>query len=92
MDAKTFWGNVNPLIKSRKTTQRAVSEEIGISLGTFQGWVARDTLPDAVSALKIAQALGTTVEYLVTGKSPEPSAADQAITKIEDVISQYRKK
>jgi hypothetical protein len=31
-----------------------------------------------------------TVEYLVTGNAPKPSAADEALDKIQAVISQYR--
>ena len=90
MNAKTFWGNVNPLIKSRKTTQRALAQDIGVPFGTFQGWIARDTLPDAVFAHKIAQALGTTVEYLVTGNAPESSAADEALEDIQAVLDRYK--
>ena len=87
MDAKAFWGNVNPLIKSRKTTQRVLAQEIGVSFGTFQGWIARDTLPDAIETYRIAQALGTTVEFLVSGKEPEASSTYlDALKSIKGIV------
>jgi transcriptional regulator with XRE-family HTH domain len=69
-----------------------LAQDIGVSFGTFQGWIARDTLPDAVFAHKIAQALGTTVEYLVTGSAPESSPADEALEDIQAIIDRYRGK
>ncbi len=68
--ATPFWEQVNQLIKSQKTTQEDLAKGIGIPFGTYRGWNAYKRLPDVVSALKIAKALGTTVEYLVTGESP----------------------
>lgn len=66
-----FWQRTKSLIKARNTKQQAIAEQTGISILTLRGWITHDRLPDVVSAYKIAQALGTTVEYLVTGKQPQ---------------------
>jgi transcriptional regulator with XRE-family HTH domain len=71
MDASVFWNNVKSLIKASKITQEGLAKDCGIPFGTLHGWIAYDRLPDAVSAYRIAQALGTTVEYLVSGAKPE---------------------
>jgi len=38
---------------------------------SFNGWKRRNVLPRADEALKIAQAMGSTVEYLITGKDTD---------------------
>ena len=53
---------------------------VGISYGSFLSYVdARAVIPNVEVAVKIARALGVSVEYLVTGKdSLCESAADTA--------------
>jgi transcriptional regulator with XRE-family HTH domain len=91
IDAVSFWKRVNSLIKSQRTKQEVVAEKCNISYQTFRGWVSRKTFPGGDETYRIAQALETTVEYLVTGKSPESSAADEALDKIQAIINRYKK-
>lgn len=63
-----FWNNVKQLLEIKDLTQKELSAKTGINLGTLKNQICRNVIPDAISAVKIAQALGTTVEYLVTGK------------------------
>ena len=65
--AEDFWVRVNTLIKTKCTKQQSVSEQCGISYQTFRGWVTRKVFPDALQTVRIAQALDTSVEFLVTG-------------------------
>lgn len=67
MNADDFWKNVKPVIKSRGLTQSRLAEICSIPFGTLQGWISKSVLPDVFSAFKIAQALDTSVEFLVTG-------------------------
>lgn len=78
-NAVEFWNRVNSLIKSQKTKQQAVSESCGISYQTFRGWVTRHSFPDAQQVFRIAQALNTTVEYLLTGSQPSPKPDTAAL-------------
>lgn len=90
-DASPFWRRVNGLIKIQKTKQEAVAAQCDISYQTFRGWVSRKTFPAGDETYRIAQALGTTVEYLVTGETPKPSAADETIDEILAAIDKLRK-
>ncbi|MBC6720348.1 helix-turn-helix domain-containing protein [Treponema sp. Marseille-Q4130] len=73
MDAVSFWNRVKQLIKSNNTTQRGLSETIGLSARTLEIKIGRKSAPDVFEAYKIAQALGVSVEYLVTGSDTNPA-------------------
>lgn len=85
MDAVSFWNRVKQLIKSNNTTQRGLSETIGLSARTLEIKIGRKSAPDVFEAYKIAQALNTTVEYLVTG---EDSTHGEKITEIKNLLLQ----
>lgn len=85
----TFWTNVKKLIKEQNTTQEWVANASGISFRTFQNWMTRKRLPDADEAFKIAAALKTTVEFLITGKNPHNFAQEklsEVTERIEDAL------
>ena len=47
---------------------KEIASQVGISNSTFLSYIdARAVLPNVETAVKIAQALGVSVEYLVTG-------------------------
>jgi SOS-response transcriptional repressor LexA len=71
-----FWENVKNLIKENDTYQEWVAHKCGVKPRTFQNWIYRKILPNIVEGQKIAAALETTVEYLVTGKSPADMPED----------------
>ena len=72
MDIATdFWIRVNALIKANNTKQQIIAEQCDLSYQTFRGWVTRKVFPDAFQSYKIAKALNTSVEYLITGKENE---------------------
>jgi transcriptional regulator with XRE-family HTH domain len=52
---------------------KELSAKTGISRYTIDNYLnTHNALPNAEAAVKIAQALGVTVEYLVTGKDGKP--------------------
>jgi len=54
--------------------QKELSAKTGLSLKTIENYVKKDSsIPSADKAVLIAQALGVTVEYLVTGKDAKNS-------------------
>ena len=75
-DMIAFWGRVKDLL-SDDLNQSWLSKEIGVSHTTMSSWINRDRLPKVDLAVKIARALGVSVEYLVTGK--ESSEDDEHI-------------
>lgn len=85
-EAIDFWKRINFLIKNSGTKQQSVAELCNIPYQTFRGWVTRQVFPDALQSVKIAKALNTTVEYLVTGVEPEPAY------KVPDDLMEVMKK
>jgi len=68
------------LIESENTTWRWLAISIlKKSETTISGWRSTNVLPRADDAVKIASALNTTVEFLVTGEEPEFLPAGEII-------------
>lgn len=61
-------------LDSRQLTQKWLSEKTGISVNTIRGWFSKNLSPDVFNAFKIAKALNTSVEYLVTGEQSSEEA------------------
>jgi transcriptional regulator with XRE-family HTH domain len=80
-DVVSFWKRVNSHIKSQKTKQEAIASECNISYQTFRGWRTNKRYPSTPETYRIAQALHTSVEYLVTGENPDNSAIIESIRK-----------
>jgi transcriptional regulator with XRE-family HTH domain len=68
MGNSDFWTRVKNLGKAVSISQGILSERINFPLDTLKGWIYYNRIPDAVTACEIAEVLGVTVEYLVTGK------------------------
>ena len=67
-----FYERIDNLLKEKKYTQKDLSEYLKISSAqVFANWKQRDFIPSADIAVKIAQYLGTSVEYLITGKETD---------------------
>ena len=72
-----FWDRVEQLRISQNTTYRWIADKIVHKRETtVSGWRSQNVLPRADDAVLIAQALGTTVEELVTGKPAEDLPAE----------------
>lgn len=79
-----FWQNVNNIIKQQNKTQKSVSLECGFSERRIQNLSSSGRLPDVEEAFKIAQALGTSVEFLVTGEESRPD-----IRELQELRTKY---
>ena len=71
-------------LKFRNVSKSELAEKIGIRRPTISEWKKNGSIPAADICLKIAEYLGTTVEYLVTGKEKEPGSA--ALTAEEEEV------
>jgi repressor LexA len=74
-----FWINVKKLIGENNTYQNWVANKCEVKPRTFENWIYRNILPNVVEGQKIAEALETTVEYLVTGKTPSDLSEDAMV-------------
>ena len=93
-----FWKNVKSELEYKTMTQRQLADSIKVSYNTIQSWITKDRLPDAEQAVKIAHALQTSVEYLVTGTHSKESLSEnrhiisEIKQKINTVIDGYLNK
>ena len=63
---------------------KEISAQVGISNSTFLSYIdARGVLPNVETGVKIAKALGVSVEYLVTG---EQVVQDQKYIAINSIV------
>lgn len=67
MDADSFWKNVSQVLKSKKISQEKMCEDIGISIWTLRGSISKQILPRVDIAKTIADYLGTSIDFLLTG-------------------------
>ncbi|MBO4638893.1 MAG: helix-turn-helix transcriptional regulator [Treponema sp.] len=59
-------------IKYKGLMIKEVAAKAGVSNSTFLSYIdSRAVLPNVITAVKIAQVLGVSVEYLVTGNNPD---------------------
>ncbi len=64
-----FWENVEVLRKQQNTSYRWLAQVLEVSETTISSMRRNRTEPRASDAMKIAKALGTTVEFLCTNES-----------------------
>lgn len=64
-----------------------------ITVVFFEDWTRRNTVPAADIAVKIADCLGTSVEYLVTGKEKViyKEKYDNLMRRIDSFIDEVKK-
>lgn len=60
---------------------------LGISSSTFSNWKTYDRIPGGEFLPAIAEYLGVSVDYLLTGKEPEPPIAAYEVNK--DTLEKY---
>ncbi|NLK45124.1 MAG: helix-turn-helix transcriptional regulator [Treponema sp.] len=66
----SFRNRLREEISYKGFTIKELSAKVGVSNSTFLSYVdARGVLPNVETAVKIAKALGVSVEYLVTGEN-----------------------
>lgn len=85
MNYKDFWDRVNNLIHLSHKTQRGLALECGFTERRIESLSSASRSPDVIEAVLIAEQLGTTVEYLVTGENPVDNS--QALRdKIQEAV------
>lgn len=81
--------------KGIKTSQ--LCEAVGINNQQYYDWKKKGTIPNAMTAFKVAKFLGTTVEYLLTGNNENPLSEkvdelQKRLVKINGIVSRLLKK
>lgn len=85
-----FYDRTKELVKKYNLSLIPFLQDLGIKYETFKSARRLNVLPRADEAVAIAEALNTTVEYLVTGKEPEiaPDVSEilDTIQKLENQV------
>jgi transcriptional regulator with XRE-family HTH domain len=89
MNNEEYWNRVKELLAKNNMKQTELAEKTNVSIGVLKNWIYRNILPDAEQAQLIAQALHTSVEYLVTG-SENTDRAPTLAAEIRSVLDKYK--
>lgn len=94
---ETFWDRIQFLLDKKGMTAVALSQSVGLSQGATTNY-KNGGFPKADIAVKIAQLLGVSVEYLVTGTDSKvqeintiPADLEAIVDKIESLDGKKRK-
>lgn len=84
-----FWNNVLIELDYLGMTNKALAQKAGFAASNIGKGIRMQSSPSADTAVKIANILGVSVEYLVTGK--EPPSKKKPISRIKANAPQIRK-
>ena len=83
-----FWKRVDEELEYKGMNRKTLSKEVGFSLGNVGKGIKLGSSPSADTAVKIAQVLGVSVEYLVNGTN-QTNTKNQ--TEEQNQLRLYRK-
>ena len=86
-DNSQFFERVKNLAKTKSVNLRDLIEKCGINYDSYNSYKRYGNLPRAEEAVAIASALGTTVEYLVTGKTTDNAEVCELLRKALEKLS-----
>jgi len=86
-----FYERVKRMAKKKSRSLQEFILSVGLNHDTYYSQKTAGNLPRLEDALQISKALGTTVEYLVTGIEPKPLTADDTLDEIQFLIEKFRK-
>ena len=84
----TFWENVDSELKYQNKTRKQLARELGFDPTTISKGISNGSIPQADMALKIANYLNVSLEYLLG--FPEKSASKNA-QETQKQIQLYKK-
>ncbi|GHV43644.1 hypothetical protein AGMMS49546_25840 [Spirochaetia bacterium] len=88
-----FRENLRELLSYNDIEQKELAAKAEIPLRTLENYLSKDSsMPAADTAVRIAKALGVTVEYLVNGAESSPDKAALAVNSSLRQLSQTLEK
>ena len=69
-----FWERVDDLLDRNDINKKTLAYEAGFDASNITKGIKNNNIPSAETAVKIAQVLGVSVEYLVNGVEPEKNS------------------
>jgi transcriptional regulator with XRE-family HTH domain len=89
MEADNFWIRVKREVDRQHTSFEWLYRKTAIPKGTFSSWKNRNIIPRADAAYRIAEALGVSVEYLLTGTDTPGRISSPLVEEIIDTIHSF---
>jgi len=86
MNAEFFWKIVKKEVDRQHTSFEWLYRKTQIAKGTFSSWKSRNIIPRADEAIRIAEALKVSVEYLLTGVDRPNKPSNPAVNEIIETI------
>ena len=86
----SFWENVENVREYRDLSRKELAHKANFSLNSISTGITRNSIPAADVAYRIAQVLGVTLEYLITGKTHDVAAAKADALAVESAITLKR--
>ncbi len=87
--------SIGERIKNRRKelglTQPRIKELTGISSGTMSDIENGKTLPAALSLIKLSQALGCSIDWILTGNSPVSESIFMSDARENELVSYFQK-
>ena len=77
-----FLKRLDDLLHEQGRKRPWLAEETGIGLSTINNWFSKNRYPMVNTALKIARALGVSIDYLMTGEEPGLTFEDPLMKEI----------
>lgn len=87
----SFWENVDEELEYKGLSRTYLANKVGFSLTNIGRGIQLGSSPSADTAVKIAEVLGVSVEYLVTGKEDEEQQLPVDAKKIHRYASLINK-
>ena len=89
MGEQDLFERLNILLAKRGWSRKKLSREIGININTIQGYWVKKRVPRGDDLVKIALALDSSAEYLITGKHPLTRIDNPIILEILEILYSY---
>ncbi len=91
MRTELFYERLERLLKDKNMQQKELADICGISSNGISTWKVTGSYPRADIAVKLAAALGVTVEYLITGELPGIDNSDNLVYTVSKLPEKKRR-
>lgn len=87
----SFWTNVSYELESQGISRKELSYLVNVKETTIHKAIERDSIPSADTALKIANALHVSLEYLLDIPKEKNSSSEKEVSENQKAIRLYKK-
>ena len=82
---------ISLICDEKKIVKKSVSESLGLPDNCFANWSARGTIPAGDICIRIAEYLGVSVEWLVTGKENGLTSEERTLLRQWKILTPEQK-